>query len=83
MATATPRPNTDMKNEKKAVQDISGEISYFANKAGNEVRHYLDAANEQIATVTDTLTDEVRTNPLRTLLTAAGIGFVLGALFRR
>jgi ElaB/YqjD/DUF883 family membrane-anchored ribosome-binding protein len=101
MTSSTTRPN-ELKSDAKNVvqhakrdlsgtlQDVTGDVTYIANKAGKEVRHYVDAANDyidnaknEITYATDMVTKEVRNNPLRSALLALGAGFILGALFRR
>ena len=63
----------------KTVDDISD----YANKAGTYVRDFVDTAAGKIDQTNRMVTDEVRSSPMQSVLIAAGVGFVLGALFRR
>lgn len=65
------------------IENISGDVTYLANKAGREIRGYIDTAGDEFTRATDVVTDEIRTNPLRSILVALGAGFVLGAFLRK
>lgn len=54
-----------------------------ANQAGRKVRNIYDTVTSQAMDAKDTVTTEIRTNPVRSSVIALGVGFVLGALFRR
>lgn len=66
-----------------ASEDIGNEFERAANKAGRQVRGFIDSANEQLSEASDKVTGEIRSNPVRSSAIALGLGFVLGALFRR
>lgn len=66
-----------------ASEDIGNEFERAANKAGRQVRGFIDSANEQFSEASEKVTGEIRNNPIRSSAIALGLGFVLGALFRR
>jgi hypothetical protein len=55
----------------------------LANNAGRKVREVMYSAGDELAHAQDTVTTEIRTNPVRSSLIALGVGFVLGSLLRR
>jgi ElaB/YqjD/DUF883 family membrane-anchored ribosome-binding protein len=70
----------DVRENADGTQD---NITDIANKAGRKVRGYLEEANDQIGEAAGIINDEIHTNPVRSTLIALGVGYVLGALFRR
>lgn len=74
-------------NAKRDLRDATDEskadLTLIAEKAGRKVRNFVDTANSQITEASDRVSEEIRTNPVRSSAIALGIGFVLGALFRR
>lgn len=59
------------------------EVTVFANKAGHKLREVIDTASDEARDAQATLIKEVRQHPVQSSAIAAGIGFVLGFLFRR
>jgi len=59
-----------------AVEVTAGELRQAAETKAGEIR-------AKARTLTDDTEAYVRENPLRAVLTALGIGFVLGLIFRR
>lgn len=53
-----------------------------ANVAAENVRVGYEKARKDLGHVNEDLNDYVRDNPAQSILIAAGIGFVLGLLFR-
>lgn len=62
---------------------IASEFTEAARRAGSQVRGFIDSANDQFSDVSDKVTGEIRSNPVRSSAIALGVGFILGALFRR
>lgn len=54
-----------------------------AREAGRKVRHFIDVATQDARDVSAATQKQIRQNPLAAGAIAAGIGFVLGSLFRR
>lgn len=63
--------------------DAGNEFERAANKAGRQVRGFVDSANDQFSEASEKVTGEIRNNPIRSSAIALGLGFVLGALLRR
>lgn len=72
-----------VRNMKHATNDIQDELHHAANQAGRKVRGLIDSAGEEVSYVSDRLTSEFQTHPLRSGIIALGVGVVLGALLRR
>ena len=70
-------------NLKDSVHDINGELHNAANQAGRKVRSLYNSASDEIANASDTVTNEIRSNPVRSSMIAMGVGVLLGALLRR
>lgn len=72
------------KREARSVSDdVVSDLSAYANKAGRTMRSFINTAGDEISHVSEKLTTEIRTNPVRSSLIALGAGLVLGALLRR
>jgi ElaB/YqjD/DUF883 family membrane-anchored ribosome-binding protein len=76
----------DLENRKqeatKKVENTVENMSEYANKAGKYVRDFVDDAANRIDATNKMVTEEVRTSPIKSVLIASGVGFVLGMLFR-
>jgi len=82
MFTATS--NDDNIHEIKSTpQAQNGDLREVASKAGRTVRNYFDAACNEVTHGTETVTTQIRQKPVQSSMIALGLGFVLGALFRR
>jgi len=66
-----------------AVNDMKDGLHTAAHQAGCKVRSIYNSASNEISHASDTVTTEIRSNPVRSSLIALGIGVVLGALIRR
>jgi ElaB/YqjD/DUF883 family membrane-anchored ribosome-binding protein len=66
---------------KSSANEIKDNISDAANKAGRKVRNLFNTANDEILEVSDKVTSEIRTNPVRSSAIALGVGVVVGMLF--
>ena len=93
MYNATPKDAsmTDIKNAASNIRDEAVNTAYgakddvtkAANKADSKVRNLFNCASDEISHVSDTVTKEIRTNPVQSSVIALGAGFLLGALLRR
>ena len=61
------------------VQDVKSDLTTAANQAGRKVRNLYNSASDEISQASETVTKEIRTNPVRSSMIALGIGVVLGA----
>jgi len=92
MATIIKDDNiSNLKNVGQNLRALAGETAEearvelrdAAEKAGRKVRTFLHSASDEISHASDTVTTQIRSNPVQSSLIALGVGFVLGALFRR
>lgn len=70
-------------NVKTADHNVADNLHNAAHRAGQKVRSMYNSASEEISHASDTVTTEIRTNPVRSSVIALGIGVLLGALIRR
>ena len=59
------------------------DVCCSANQAGRKVREFLDTATHDACDATAAVEKQIRSNPVQSSLMAAGVGFLLGALFCR
>ena len=88
--TANDRTDSISKNAshaayeaRNAVEDTADDIRATANRVGRRARNLFNTASDEISDAADTVTTYVRKSPVQSSFVALGIGFVLGALFRR
>ncbi|HEX4889345.1 MAG TPA: hypothetical protein VFW37_03095 [Alphaproteobacteria bacterium] len=81
--SATAAKEETVKNLKQSTDDLQDDLHNAANQAGRKVRGMIDAAGDEVSHVSDRLTSEFQTNPLRSGVIALGVGVLLGALLRR
>lgn len=81
--SATAAKEETVKNLKQSTDDLQDDLHNAANQAGRKVRGMIDAAGDEVSYVSDRLTSEFQTNPLRSGVIALGVGVLLGALLRR
>ncbi len=62
---------------------VQNDLSKAANQAGKKVRSFFSNATDELTHAGETVTTQVRNNPVQSSLIALGAGFILGALFRR
>lgn len=67
----------------EAAEDVKEDLREAAGRAGRKVRSFIHTAGDEITHAKDTVTTEVRANPVRSSMIALGLGVVLGALLRR
>ncbi len=70
-------------NVRDGVNEAKDELSAVANQAGRKVRTLINNASDEFAHAKETITSQIRSNPVQSSAIALGVGFVLGALFRR
>lgn len=82
MSAAAAKEET-VKNLKQSTDDLQDELHNAANQAGRKVRGMIDNAGDEVTYVSDRLTSEFQTHPLRSGAIVLGVGVLLGALLRR
>jgi ElaB/YqjD/DUF883 family membrane-anchored ribosome-binding protein len=80
LSEGTRRVKSDIRGTVHAVRD---DIEDMARQAGRQVRDFASSAEEKVAAATETVTVQIRENPVQSTLIALGVGFFLGFLFRR
>lgn len=70
-------------NLQDAAKETADDLRNAANGAGRKVREFIHSAGDELSHTKDKVTTQIRTNPVQSSLVALGVGFVLGALFRR
>jgi ElaB/YqjD/DUF883 family membrane-anchored ribosome-binding protein len=92
MLTVTKEENlTNLKNSTQnlrnavtdAAEDAKDDLRIVAGKAGRRMRDMIHSASDEVSHAKDTVTTQIRSNPVQSSMIALGIGFVVGALFRR
>jgi ElaB/YqjD/DUF883 family membrane-anchored ribosome-binding protein len=63
--------------------ELNNDLHAVANQAGRKVRSLFNSASDEILHAGDTVTAEIRNNPVRSSMIALGAGILLGALIRR
>jgi len=58
-------------------------LACAANQAGQKLRGIFTHAGDEISHMSDSVTSEIRSNPIRSSAIALGVGVLLGALLRR
>lgn len=66
---------------KSSANEIQDDLNEVANDAGRKVRRMLNSANEEFTNVSDKVTSEIRSNPVRSSAIALVAGVVLGLIF--
>ncbi len=81
--TAKNAAHETVREVKNTAHEAKDDLHDAANQAGRKVRDMLDSAEDEVSYVSDRVTSEFQTNPLRSGMIALGVGVVLGALLRR
>lgn len=72
---------------RSAAEEKARELRSAAEHKASEYRHkaeqVYDDARNRVSSVREDCEVYVRENPMRAVLTAAGVGFVMGLIFRR
>jgi ElaB/YqjD/DUF883 family membrane-anchored ribosome-binding protein len=72
-----------VKHARKAAEDVSSAAGAIAGEYRGKAEHAWDDVQERVRTFRRDADHYVRENPTKAVFTAAGIGFVLGLIFRR
>ena len=75
--------NSTKRDVRDAAGNVIDDLAVHANQAGKKLRDLVDNASGQMSEAGKKVSDEIQNNPVRSSAIALGIGFVLGALFRR
>ncbi len=75
--------NSAANHADRSAHNMVDQFADYANDAGRKVRRLFDEAGNELHQVSDRVSSEIRTNPVRSSLIALGIGFVIGAIARR
>jgi ElaB/YqjD/DUF883 family membrane-anchored ribosome-binding protein len=67
----------------QAMGDLKQRMRQMGDAAADIGERSRDAANDMLDRVGATLEENMRTRPLATLAVAVGLGFIVGALWRR
>jgi ElaB/YqjD/DUF883 family membrane-anchored ribosome-binding protein len=59
------------------------DLSTVTHNAGHKLREVIDTASDEARDVTAATIKQVRNNPVQSSMIAAGIGLMVGFLFRR
>ena len=74
----------DLRNElNDTASGVKDDFRDAANNAGRKVRSFFNSASDELSSAKETVTTQIRTNPVQSSFAALGIGFVLGLLYRR
>ena len=84
MSTATPKDGAAHSTTTTNRADgIECGLDGLAKKAGRNVRSLFESAGDEVSHMQDSVTYEIRTNPIRATAIALGVGVLLGAVLRR
>jgi len=73
----------EAKAARKAAEDLRSSAGAMADEYRGRVEEIRDDALHRIRSFQDDSKQYVRENPTKAVLTALGVGFVLGLIFRR
>lgn len=80
-------PQSKIESSKTHARQAADDLRSAANAVANEYRDKAeqawDDARDRVRTFQDDAEQYVRENPTKAVITALGIGFVLGMIFRR
>ena len=68
---------------RKAAEDLRSAAGVVATEYRDKAEQAWDDARDRVRTFQDDAEQYVRENPTKAVVTALGIGFVLGMIFRR
>lgn len=74
---------TNISTVKTAANDLRDELDSMAATYGRKARELLETAGDEFNDATETVSNEIKANPIRSGLIALGLGVVIGALIRR
>ncbi|PYK12024.1 MAG: hypothetical protein DME65_05265 [Verrucomicrobia bacterium] len=67
---------------RKAAEDLGSAAGAMADEYRGQAEGVLDDALHRVRSFQDDINQYVRENPIRSVFTALGVGFVLGVIFR-
>lgn len=76
-------PNSKKAHVSEAAAELLGESKKFAHELYDDGLKKVEKAQKEAEVYTDQLLLQVRENPLKAVLIAGGIGFLLSALLRK
>lgn len=63
--------------------DAKRSVREAANDAGRKVKGFMSSAYDEVTHAKDSVTSEIRNNPVQASMIALGAGFLIGLLARR
>jgi ElaB/YqjD/DUF883 family membrane-anchored ribosome-binding protein len=79
----TSKLESSKTHARQAADDLRSAASAVANEYRDKAEQAWGDARERVRTFQDDAEQYVRENPTKAVITALGIGFVLGMIFRR
>ena len=80
---AEKKAEQGVKHARKAAEDLRSSAGAMADEYRGRVEEIRDEALQRIRGFQDDSKQYVRENPTKAVVTALGVGFVLGLIFRR
>ena len=80
---AAEKTERSMTHVRKAAEDLSSAAGAMADEYRGRAEEVLEDALHRVRSFQDDSKQYVRENPTKAVLTALGVGFVLGMIFRR
>jgi ElaB/YqjD/DUF883 family membrane-anchored ribosome-binding protein len=80
---AEDKMHSSAAHARKAAEDLRSAAGAVADEYRGRAEEYWNDASNRVRTFQDDTEQYVRDNPTKAVLTALGIGFVLGLIFRR
>jgi ElaB/YqjD/DUF883 family membrane-anchored ribosome-binding protein len=78
-----PQAKEEATHARKAAEDLRSAAGAMADEYRERGKEVLDDALHRVRSFQDDSKQYVRQNPTKAVLTALGVGFVLGLIFRR
>ncbi len=82
-AEPTAKLESSKTHARQAAEDVKSAASSMADDYREKATQVWDDAKGRVRTLQEDGEDYVRENPMRAVVTAVGVGFVLGLIFRR
>jgi ElaB/YqjD/DUF883 family membrane-anchored ribosome-binding protein len=80
---SSPVKDTDTINLKDASHEAGETLRNAAHNTGRKLRGMINTASEEISHAGECVSEEIRSNPVRSGVIALGVGVLIGALLRR
>jgi ElaB/YqjD/DUF883 family membrane-anchored ribosome-binding protein len=68
---------------RQAANEVSAHVSETARHVGETASEYYAQGREKVGEMEQYLEDNIRAKPLQSLMIAAGVGVLLGLLYKR